>query len=412
MLFDHDLEATVNGTILMAPKGVDLFAAAGLLPRHFHGVPAAAIYGHCLVLHDRGVSVDPFTLKGLLRTADHAALDWTLGMAETPTPSRVQAWATRLIELALWRGRHSAAAEMQNACVDRNEQRFAECEQALAKGVLPDDSTYTPDQLGDRFYRYLDKDARQVFTWPFTRLDDLTSGGMRRGEVTLVGGWSSHGKSAFVDQTLHGLARADHHVHLYINEMTPEQRVARFVARDANVQLGELLRNRVNPAQLRRVMTSLGRVPYAMTDVAGWNADEIARHIRRVRPDVACIDILHLIPHRDESDLRDISRIVNVAAKRADCHILATVHLNESRVMGQTRPMPTLGDIRGSGMLKNDADNTLMIFREQDADTGYPQHESTAYFAKVRSGMPGGVELTFDGTRTEFTERDSWRSAR
>jgi replicative DNA helicase len=120
---------------------------------------------------------------------------------------------------------------------------------------------------------------------------------------------------------------------------------------------------------------------------------------------------LHLIEHRDERDLAGISAELNRAAKMADCHILATVHLNENRVMGQTRPMPTLGDIRGSGMLKNDADNVFFVFREQDADTGYPQHEATGYFAKVRSGATGGLPLTFDGPRMEFTERESWRTA-
>jgi replicative DNA helicase len=69
------------------------------------------------------------------------------------------------------------------------------------------------------------------------------------------------------------------------------------------------------------------------------------------------------------------------------------------------RPAPTLADIRGSGMIKNSADNVLFIHQEQDIDTGWPNGDTSIYFGKARGGGLGGIEADFDGPRMTINER-------
>jgi replicative DNA helicase len=112
---------------------------------------------------------------------------------------------------------------------------------------------------------------------------------------------------------------------------------------------------------------------------------------------VVVVDILHLIEHREERDLAEISSTLNRTAKLANCAIIATVHLNEKRVTDVERPKPTIGDIRGSGSLKNDADIVAFIWRAQDLETGDPLNDGgLLYVSKVRGGKTGGMAVEFD----------------
>jgi replicative DNA helicase len=128
--------------------------------------------------------------------------------------------------------------------------------------------------------------------------------------------------------------------------------------------------------------------------------------IRRGKWDVVGVDILHLFEHREERDLAQISRTLNKAAKASGAHVLATVHLNEHRAHVQALPPPALGDIRGSGMLKNDADNVMFVYRERDAN-GQTLPEGTVFVRKSRHGETGSMPVHFSGHRTRFEARDS-----
>lgn len=407
-LFDVDAEEAIIGFLLVYPKGVPIALESGLAPGHFWAPTHQDVYAAILKRYDHELPIDAHLIEVDLK-APAGSVDILTG-GHYVDAGRLRPYSQRVVELALWRSRLHTSAAMQVACEAQNENAFATCERELATSHRPDETTYSPPQLAEQVYKMLEG-GEECFRWPWIRLDAVTSGGMRRGEVTLIGGHTSHGKSVVLDQVLEHAVEQGHKVHLFINEMTPRQRTARTVARRAGVLLGNLLQNELSDGQRGKVLRALNDLPFAITDAAGWNEVQIARAIRRMRCDVIGIDILHLIEHRDERDIARISAELNRAAKMADCHILATVHLNENRVMGQTRPMPTIGDIRGSGMLKNDADNVMFVYREQDADTGYPQHEGTIYFSKVRSGTPGGMPVTFDGARMQFTDRGSWRTA-
>jgi replicative DNA helicase len=224
--------------------------------------------------------------------------------------------------------------------------------------------------------------------------------------MSLIGGWSSHGKSVVIDQFLEHFAKEGHKCHLYINEMGIEDRVARSVTRNTAVPYSNLMRNELNLTEKDLVMDILsdGCPYFAMTECAGWSIHELAYDIKSRQFDVVAVDILHLFDYDSENELARISRLLNRTAKQANCHILATVHLNEYRVNDVVRPRPVLRDIRGSGMLKNDADNVIFIHREQSPSTGDPQPPASIYMSKVRNGIMGSVPLMFNGNKFAFEE--------
>jgi replicative DNA helicase len=214
-----------------------------------------------------------------------------------------------------------------------------------------------------------------------------------------------------LDQLLETVHKRGRRVHLYMNEMALEERVTRYLTRQTGVPYQRIISGKTDAEQNKAIVASLAHgIPFGITLVAGWSAEEIAHHIRRNNWDVAAVDILHLIEFEDERELSRISATLNRCAKQADCALVATVHLNEKRVLSATRPRPTLGDIRNSGSLKNDADVVCFVYREQDPETGEPLPEGAIYFSKVRNGEVGGIPVRFNASRLRFERASNAQS--
>lgn len=394
-------EQAVLGAVLLSEKVLPTLAVdEGLRSEHFYRESHGEMFAAMLRLSDRRDPVDPVTLAAELG-GDPAAIDSLAGAV--PAAGNARAYARRVIDLAKWRARRSAGLLLLEAAAGEDQEKVSEAEGLLSQTVARSRSTFSVQQLADRAWERLKGGKREAFPLPFNKLTDLAGGGLRRGEVTLVGGWTSHGKSVLIDQLLEGCVKRGLKVHLYINEMTPDERVDRIIARWAGVSFKKLRLGVLDDTDMALAVDQLDKLPFGVTDCAGWSADDLSRHIRWHGWDIAGIDILHLIDHREERDLAAISRTLNHTAKpsQGNCAIVATVHLNENRITSATRPRPTLGDIRGSGMLKNDADSVLFVFRVQD-NNALPTEEAFVYFAKNRNGELGGVEATFNPHRMRF----------
>ena len=312
--------------------------------------------------------------------------------ATVAAPGNLLHHAAAVLEEAEWRQRHSAIATLTKAVAERDRAKLVEVESALSEDLVHATADFSPGALQEMGRRLLTHGGAEAFAWPIKRLNDFTAGGIRRGEFVLIGGHSSHGKSMWLDQCLTSWAKT-RSVHLYMNEMAVEERVARMLSKRSGVRYSTIIAGKAGGDERDRIERVIGEaIPYGITSCAGWSAPEIAHHIRRNRYDIAAIDILHLIEHTEERDLAAISATFARAARQADCAIIATVHLNEKRVQTAVRPRPTLGDIRGSGSLKNDADTVCFVYRKQD-EQGVPLADGEIYLAKVRNGVVGAVEV-------------------
>jgi replicative DNA helicase len=85
--------------------------------------------------------------------------------------------------------------------------------------------------------------------------------------------------------------------------------------------------------------------------------------------------------------------------------MIVLAQLNEARVVNAKRPRPTLGDIRGSGMIKNDSDLTMFVFREQDSQgTILYDGAGEIYIAKGRNTAQDRVKVWYDPRSMTFGE--------
>lgn len=402
-------ERACLGAILAGPESVlqTYVQEVGLKAEHFQDAENARIFRAIERVSSGGSHPDVLTVANELGSLP-GQIDWLT--AEAPVISNFREYAKAVVSNARWRDVGRAGLLYQQAA----ERKETALEDAAAKLLAPSladepDRTFSPARLADLKYKQLEAGEVEAFPFPFPHFNQWTSGGVRRGEMTLIGGWSSHGKSIFIDQALIHMSNAGFRTHLYINEMSPQQRVDRWLSGTTGVPFYKLRSGDLSSEELGRVVDGLNHLPFGITDVAGWSANDIARHIKWNKWDVCGVDILHLIEHSEERDIRNISRTLNQATKpsQGDCAILATVHLNENRAgHSAKRPRPSLGDIRGTGMLKNDADLVMFVHREQDAN-GVPDvsGEGVVYIAKGRNASLGGLDVTFDARSMTFAER-------
>lgn len=413
---DAEVEQSVLGAILLSGSTLKpLVLDEGLKPGHFAGLQAELAFSAMLSLSEQGEPIDLVTVTAqlkrdnLLTKVGEPYLDG-LDAAMVPNIGNVRAYARRIVELARWRKIAEAGRMLAEAATLEDQGLVAQAEALM----VPESQREASTTVSEDVYAYLN-DEPVAWPLPYPRMNDLSNGGLRPSEQTLIGAWTNIGKTAILDSMLQHVADRNARVRLYINEGSRVQRALRMIARDTGIPYSRLRARTLRDGDHKRVLDALGAgLSVEIIQAADWSAGDIARDMRWNPRDVVAVDILHEIPYGDERDLARNWSTLKAASVTVGCHLIATVHLNEARSVGGEPPAPTLRDIRGSGMLKNGADNVLFVHREHETVDGHAQmtEEGAVWFAKSRHGEHGGVKVRFDAARMRFVERaaeeDRW----
>jgi replicative DNA helicase len=408
LAYDSELEEAALGALLILPDSLQtVLSETKITTSSFYWERNKEVFKSILKLFEQGTpATEALVSSELNGTVPPGYVGRVVENA--PAPGNVLHYAKRLVELENWRARREAATKLVEATGQRVLEAFSKARALLDDDEIKENSITTPEDSAKEFKDFLEQEQVEAFELPYKRFNERMAGGLRRKQMTLVGGWSSHGKSIVVDQFLEHFSKAGHNCHLYMNEMGKEDRIARSISRNTGVCYQKLLQHEISESERKSVESVLdsGCPYFSITECAGWSIHELAYDIKSRNFDVIAVDILHLFDYDSEIELARISRLLNRTAKQANCHIIATVHLNEFRVNDTVRPRPVPRDIRGSGMLKNDADNVMFIYRNQHSQTGDPLPPSWIYTSKVRNGQMGSISLMFDEEYFRFKEVD------
>jgi putative DNA primase/helicase len=278
--------------------------------------------------------------------------------------------------------------------------------------ITPMKGTFESDAWASLILGGLEKPDSGATALPFRPLTEALSGGLRPGEVCLVAGWTSHGKSVFVDQVADKAAEQGRRVHLYLTEMTAYERGLRLLARRTQIPFRDLRQREIDPSDWTRIVRALSELPYGCSIVSDWGVEDVVGHIAQNHWDVAVVDLVHGFHYQDERDLsKTSSALVRAAKASADGEfpgtaIIAAAHLNDGQMRNShsnIRPRPGLHSIKGASSLKQDADTVIFVWREDNED-GVPQAHGSIWIAKARNGALGGVEVMLDTKHMEFVE--------
>lgn len=261
---------------------------------------------------------------------------------------------------------------------------------------------------------YLDgKDDQPAWPIPFPALREAMDGGIRPGEVWVLAGYTSHGKSIYADMLADTCARAGARVHLYMTEMTVVQRGLRLLARRTGIPFRNLRRRNLTPDLIDQAKREIARMEYGASVVTDWTPTQVAADIRATRTNVAIIDLLHGFHYSDERELSaHIAAFASAATTDAGTAgtgsaVVLVCHLNDAQMResrSPARPKPGMHSLKGATSIKQRADTVMFVWL-QDNDEGVPTDDGEVWIAKARNGGPESQLVTLDRGSLVFRER-------
>ncbi len=246
-----------------------------------------------------------------------------------------------------------------------------------------------------------------------TDLDKMTSG-FQRGELIIVAGRPSMGKSSLaLNIGVEAAKKEGIRVGIFSLEMTTEMVVERIICSEAGVSLSKLRSGHLSMndyARLSNVMGVLNELDVFVDDTPSLSILELKAKARRLDAEkdlgMIIVDYMQLMDasasfggqRSRQQEITEISRALKALAKEVNVPVVALSQLSRRPEMREDK-RPQLADLRESGAIEQDADLVLLIHRPGFYDTKGEEEQAGSptkvIIAKQRNGPTGEVDLVF-----------------
>ena len=234
----------------------------------------------------------------------------------------------------------------------------------------------------------------------FPSLDRMLGGGMRRGDLIVVGGDVGSGKSAFALAVALRAAQRRLRVIFLSGEMSTERLLERVLAIEGRVRVDDLRQGVPNDSARASVGAAAVRMRDGLPrfDVLGaGGVQALADHVEDMKIDLLVVDSLQSLTQgaRDTGEeLAEAIRRLKTLALERHIAIFTTAQLPHLSAREDRRPQ--LDDFGALGAVKHHADVVLALFREDMYDRRRELEGATELLVrKNRNGGTGYVDLYF-----------------
>ena len=427
---DLHAEKCVLGSMLRDRTAV-MLATPILTPEAFFLPEHRRTYEAILALHDQGKDTN------LVAVAHELKKDWPtddaqgphgwIGSLVTSVSTHVNAEHYAVIVRDAWHLRRVIQA--CNETIEAAYTNGAEAQSVLTdieRKVFDLSQTKTikrPELLSD----CLKEAARQLkseqtgqnlgLETGFCELDELT-GGLQAGELIIVAGRPSMGKTAFGLNLAEYITVDCRQPALFFSlEMTRQQLTQRLICSRAKIDSRRMAKGMLHEDERNRGLLAIEVVtpaPLFIDDSSSPDIFELRTKARytalREKIRVVFVDYLQLVSgnaRTREQEVSAVSRGLKAMAKELNIPVVALAQLNRG-VEGRDTHRPRMSDLRESGSIEQEADVILLLHREDYyRDTGNETSETTdgvadVIIAKQRNGPVGTTQLQFSKKYTRF----------
>lgn len=433
----HDLsmERGVLGAVLVSS---DLLATVmvRLSPAAFYRSAHRLIYQAMLALNADGQPIDVLTVASELTKAgsleDCGGIAYIASLTDgVPRSSNIDAYATRVLELAALRELIRVSSDMideayqqredPEVILDRAANKVLALAQGRAAGALVPMSEIEPLLL-PIIERHANKDQSTVgVSTGFSQLDRLLWG-LKPGQLIIVAARPSMGKTSLVMNIAShvGLTQGKT-VAVFSLEMSKEELGIRLLASEAQVSSARLLRGTMMDSEYTRiaeVLTPIGESKIYVDDTAEATPFEVRAKARALKASSAglsliivdYLQLMHVSDGRVENRTQEISKMtrgLRAMAKELQVPVIVLSQLSRESEKRQDK-RPTLSDLRDGGSIEQDADVVMFIHRDEVyKPTDQNRGKAEIIIAKHRGGQQGVVNLNWIGEQTRFSDLNS-----
>jgi replicative DNA helicase len=346
---------------------------------------------------------------------------------DTPSAANIRAYGRIVRDHAMLRqlieiggdiaaSAHATEGRTVNEIVDLAEQRVFEiADRGQRRGsgfkslkqILPQ----TIDRLD--VLSHSNSDITGISTG-FGEMDKMTAG-LQRGELIIIAGRPSMGKSTLAINIAENAALgAQVPAAIFSMEMSAEQLSFRMVSSIGRVSANRLRTGKLSDEDWSRIdsaVSMMSNAPIFIDDSGALTPTEVRARARRLKREhglgLIVVDYLQLMQvsgttENRATEISEISRGLKALAKELDVPVIALSQLNRS-VEQRTDKKPVMSDLRESGAIEQDADLIVFIYREEVYEPDTPRKGiADIIIGKQRNGPIGEFRLTFLGEFTKF----------
>lgn len=329
-------------------------------------------------------------------------------MEITPTAANATAYAEALRETSrLWRlrqiGEQLTQAASQEDCRELvDAANLVLCERSSVRRLDMNRG------LKEFFVRHDSKNHKDAVKWGLPFLDDTLHVGA--GDMVVIGGYASAGKTAFALQLAFYIARK-RRVGFFSYETSADKLFDRTVACQTQTSYQRIMKDALSRQDFKQVYDmsqhltapSLEFLETGGMTVAGIGSYAMARHY-----DVIIVDYLQKIPAarggRPLSDFERVSQVSNdlqQLGRRTGKIVIALSQLSRPDKKDDDKG-PSVSSLRQSGQIEQDADVVLLLYKKYPKETHSPR---CLDLGKNKDGIAGvGIFLDFDGDKQKFRQ--------
>jgi len=251
-----------------------------------------------------------------------------------------------------------------------------------------------------------------IIPFGYKPLDDLT-GGMTKGEITVVAGRPGHFKSTMTINIVSNLLNRGQKVLVFNREMSNVEMMKKLIIIESQTLSYHTMRmgdfNEADKEELesaKNIITEKYKNLIMYDDV--FDIDRAMREIRKHRPDVVVDDYIGLIDVIGVEDNRlRVDNIMKQYKRAAKTYGMAAILVSQLNRACEDRAnkRPILRDLRDSGSIEQDAEMILFMYYDwrynyQDSMVG--EHGIEIVLGKNRYGKTGSKVLGVVGDRCKI----------
>ena len=418
-----EAEKFVLGSLLLdgalADNALALASEAFTVERNRH------IFDAIRSLHQAGESIDQIAIHTeLMKAGRHnGVLGYLADLTEgIPEGASIDGHVRSLQEKALLRQAIFAAQHLMNRCFladDSAGNILLDCQKtldALSGSTKKTGEWVTPTEVVRNYpggaHQFVSRKQGGVgIATPWAPLTEMLGGGLHAGDLFLVAGRPSMGKSLVGMQMAHHAAKDDHGAAVFSLEMSKESLTERLlcgITRTDNQKLRAGYLNATEKSRLMEAASDLEELPLWIDDTRARTIPAMVQALRRLcakHPvEVVVVDHLQLMTSggrkqqdRRNQELSEILHDFKHEAGRMNATFVVLSQLNRQCEIENRQPQ--LSDLKETGTAEEDADEVVFVHRPERYAKNHSREDLRGYaefiVAKQRCGPVGLRPMVF-----------------
>jgi len=436
---DIEAEEAILGAMLMSPDGVDDVLSM-MQASHFYKTHNGFIFRAMSDLFEDGHPIDTLTVTNCLDRQNMlekiGGAFYLTGLAErVPSAANVRAYCRIVVARANERLTISACQRAVEEIYTREisaEEAHATIMATMDKidpgGDYQSMADIVPEAQAVIESVYKDGRIPGISTG-FVDLDKYT-GGLQPGDLVILAGRPSMGKTALGMSILKNMASKGHPgANASIESGAQELAIRYLLQSRGNDDKSDYTGGYITKAAMgaiRQEAKILRDLPIYIDDSGAQTLQQIRSRTSRMKSrhdiEILMVDYLQLMSgSKKDSRVQEVgeySRGLKKIARELDIIVLALSQLNR-RPEGRADHRPVMSDLRETGDIEQDADKIIMVYRPEVykimvEPKGVNQGRDNTNLAEInlvkhRNGPTGEVTMTFIKKKAQFYDREQFR---